>query len=101
MVEVGDVCGVCSKCGKEICRPRPADVGVCDCSEYCPQDHGKGPYGTVMEDYTPDLTPSTYGPIKVENGATWGDTKHPMHILKRCPTCNYLSTQLPVEVKLS
>ena len=100
-VKVGYACGVCPRCGKEICRSRPADLAVCDCWEYCPRNHGKGPYGTKMEDYTPDLTPSTYGPITVESGDMWGDLKHPMRILKRCPVCGYLSAQLPVEVYLS
>jgi len=99
--KVGDACGVCSRCGKEICRLRPADLAVCDCWEYCPQDHGKGPYGTKMVPYTPDLTPNTYGPIEVVSGEAWGDLEHPMHILRKCPVCKYHSAQKPVEVQLS
>jgi len=54
-----------------------------------------------MEEYTPDLTPSTYGPIQVESGKAWGDLKKSMKILRRCPICDYHSAQLPVEVYLS
>ena len=48
---VGLARGICGNCGREIARPRPADVAVCDCWEYCPTDHGKGPYGTPLEPY--------------------------------------------------
>jgi len=50
MVKVGYACGVCPKCGKKICRPRPADYAVCDCWTYCPLD------GKKMEPFNP----STY-----------------------------------------
>jgi len=52
-----------------------------------------------MDTYSPDLTPSTYGPI--ESDTALGDAEHPMHILFKCPQCGYLSEQLPVEVTLS
>jgi NAD-dependent dihydropyrimidine dehydrogenase PreA subunit len=87
MIKVGYAVGKCGNCGKELTRLRPADVAVCDCYEYCPQD------GALMEPYTPDLTPSTYRP---EEGG-----EHPMEILFRCPVCGYLSAQQPVEVRLS
>jgi len=54
MAQVGYASGVCSKCGKTLFRPRPADVAICDCWEYCPL------CGAKMTSYTPDLTPSTY-----------------------------------------
>jgi len=100
-IKIGYAQGTCSRCGRKIKRPRPADYAVCDCWEYCPRDHGNGPFGTKMEDYTPDLTPSTYGPIQVESGTAWGDLQHPIRIVKRCPICNYHSAQLPVEVRLT
>jgi len=100
MVKVGLECGTCPNCGKEICRPRPTDVAVCDCWEYCPQDHGKGPYATKMDPYTPDMTLQTYGPIETA-GDAWGDLEHPMDILYVCPECKYHSAQKPVEVQLS
>lgn len=99
MVKTGYAEGTCSRCGRTIKRQRPADVAVCDCWEYCPQDHGRGAYGTLMEAYTPDTTLSTYGPIKTE-GTAWGDIEHPLNILRRCPTCNYHSQQRPIEVQL-
>ena len=99
-VEVGFVSGTCSRCSRELQAPRPADMAVCDCWEFCPRDHGNGAYGTKMEEYTPDLTPNVYGPIKVESGDVSGDLDHPMDILRRCPICGYLSSQKPVEVAL-
>jgi len=54
-----------------------------------------------MEPYEPDLTPVTYGPIKVVSGGVHGDLEHPMNILRRCPVCGYLSSQKPVEVRLT
>lgn len=100
MVKIGSAYGVCSRCGKKLVRERPVDVAVCDCFMYCPVDHGRGRYGTKMSLYTPDLTPRTYGPIKVGESDAWGDTEHPMHILYVCPTCNYHSSQTAVEVEL-
>jgi len=99
-VKVGCVSGSCSNCGKELSAPRPADLIVCDCWEYCPRDHGNGAYGSKMESYAPDLTPSTYGPVKVVSGNAYGDLEHPLNILRRCPICNYHSCLKPVEVKL-
>jgi len=90
VAEVGDACGVCPKCGKTICYPRPADAAVCDCWEYCPKGHR-------MEPYSPDLTPETYGPI---NGKVSGDLKSPLRIIMWCPICKYYSAQLPAEVHL-
>ena len=101
MAQVGYACGTCPRCGKEICRTRPADLAICDCWEYCPQDHGKGPYATKMVPYSPDMTPNTYGPIKIESGEAWGDLAHPMDILRKCEVCEYHSAQKPVEVRLS
>lgn len=82
-LEVGDACGVCSKCGKEICRPRPADFAVCDCWEYCPI------CGRLMEPYTPDLSPGSY-------------EKDDIHVVRVCSYHSppYKSKQLPVEVRL-
>jgi len=51
-----------------------------------------------MEPYTPDLTPQTYHPI--ESSKAYGDLEHPMRIVMWCPTCQYYSAQLPVEVRL-
>jgi len=99
-VKVGYVSGTCSNCGKELSAPKPADLFVCDCWEYCPRDHGKGAYGTKMEPYTPDLTPDRYGPIKTVSGDAHGDLKHPTNILMRCSICNYHSSLKPVEVEL-
>lgn len=99
MVKIGAAQGTCPRCGRILSRPRPADVAVCDCWEFCPVNHGEGAFGTKMEPYTPDLTPSTYGPIKTE-GEAWGDLEHPMHIVRVCPVCKYHSAQLPVEVPL-
>ena len=99
MVKIGYAIGECSRCGKKIRRQRPINVGVCDCYKYCPNDHGKGAYGTPMEPYVPDMTLRTYGPIVTE-GTAWGDLEHPMHILYRCPVCNYHSAQAPIEVRL-
>jgi len=47
---------------------------------------------------SPDLTPSTYGPIEGET--VTGDTEAPIKILYRCPKCGYYSARLPVEVEL-
>lgn len=47
---------------------------------------------------SPDLTPSTYGPIEGET--VTGDTEAPIKILYRCPKCGYYSAQFPVEVEL-
>lgn len=52
-----------------------------------------------MEPYTPDLTPSTYGPIESE--AAIGDTEKPTDILYHCPDCRYYSSLRPMEVHLS
>jgi hypothetical protein len=51
-----------------------------------------------MQPYTPDLTPSTYGPFESENAK--GDTDKPMDILYYCPSCRYYSALKPVEVHL-
>jgi len=98
---VGYATGTCSECGKTLERRRPADLAVCDCWQYCPTDHGKGPYGTLMDDYVPDMQPSTYKSMENRGGIVWGDLKHPMDILKKCPICGYHSTLKPVEVELS
>jgi len=99
-IKVGEVKGTCRECGKELSRPRPADTAVCDCWEYCPTDHGKGPYGTKMNPYTPDLTPSAYKELSDSSDA-WGDLDHPMDILRVCPECNYHSKLKPVQVELT
>jgi hypothetical protein len=83
-VKVGYACGACSRCGKKICRPRPADIAVCDCWEYCPLD------GKKMEPYAPDLTPSTYEK---------GDIDVVMVCNQHTPP--YKSKQKPVEVRLT
>jgi len=100
VVEIGYAEGTCSRCGKTLRRRRPADYGVCDCYQHCPVCTTNGQAYTVkMDPYTPDLTPSTYGPIKGENAM--GDTEAPIKILYRCPKCGYFSAQLPVEVRLT
>lgn len=96
-VKVGMAEGVCSQCGHAYKRPRPIDEVVCDCYMYCPIC--KPVYTVEMEPYTPDLTPTTYGPI--ESDAALGDTEHPMDISYKCPVCGYLSAQKPVEVRLT
>ena len=100
MSKVGATEGTCPNCGKTLWRPHPVDVAVCDCWEYCPTDHGDGPYGTRMNPYTPDLTPQTYKEIDSDAEDTWGDLKHPIDIVRVCPICGYHSKQLPVEVTL-
>lgn len=90
MVKVGWVCGICPRCGKTICRPRPADLAVCDCYLYCSLD------GKKMEPYKPDLTPPTYGK---------GEPENPLEILfwHNSPQDHpqpYYSKQKPVEVRL-
>lgn len=92
VVKVGYVQGTCPRCGRTLTRRRPADVAVCDCWEYCPKGH-------KMQPYIPDLTPQTYK--SREGTEAWGDTEHPMYIVRYCPICNYYSAQKPVEVKLS
>lgn len=92
MTKIGFAEGTCSKCGKTLRRRRPADIAVCDCYLYCPL------CGKKMQPYTPDLTPSTYGPIESEEAT--GDTESPMNILYFCASCRYYSAQVPVEVKL-
>jgi hypothetical protein len=84
VTQTGNACGTCSQCGKEICRPRPADIAVCDCWEYCPM------CGRKMDAFTPDLTPTTY-----ESGD--------MDVIKICThhTPPYKSKVMPVEVRLS
>jgi len=100
MVRASYAEGRCSRCGRTIMRPRPANIAVCDCYRYCPQNHdGSGAYSTEMQPYVPDLTPSTYGPIETV-GKAYGDLKHPMKILYVCPVCQYHSAQQPVEVAL-
>lgn len=101
VVKVGVVSGVCPVCSRKLVASRPETVAVCDCWDYCPRDHGNGAYATKMEAYSPDLTPTTYGPIKVVSGDVRGDLDHPIDILRRCPVCGYLSAQKPVEVRLS
>jgi hypothetical protein len=93
--------GKCNVCQRILRSPKPADLMICDCWEFCPNDHGNGAYGTKMEPYTPDLTPNTYGPIKTEFNNISGDLKHPMNIFMQCPTCGHLSAQRPVAVKLT
>ena len=100
-VKVGVVTGICSRCSRLLVRNRPEDEAVCDCWEMCPRDHGKGAYATQMEPYVPDLSPATYGPIKVVSGDVHGDLEHPMNILRHCPICSYLSAQKPMEVQLT
>jgi len=92
VVEIGYAEGTCSRCGKTLRRRRPADYVVCDCYQYCPL------CGKKMQPYTPDLTPSTYGPI--ESGEATGDTESPVNILYYCSDCKYYSALRPVEVIL-
>jgi len=84
MSEVGSACGVCSQCSKEICRPRPADLAVCDCWEYCRI------CGRRMDVFTPDLSPGSY-------------EKDDMYVVRICThhTPPYKSKLKPVEVRLS
>jgi len=89
-IKVGLVEGVCSNCGATLRRRRPADIAVCDCYKFCPICRAE------MQPYTPDLTPSTYGPFEGENAK--GDTDKPMDILYYCPSCRYYSALKPVEV---
>jgi len=51
-----------------------------------------------MTPYTPDLTPSTYGPIESEEAT--GDAESPISVLYYCPDCRYYSASRPVEVIL-
>jgi len=85
--KTGYACGVCPVCGKKICRPRPADVALCDCWEYCPID------GKRMQPYTPDLPLTTYDSEKgldiIMVHVSEGDHKEP-----------YYSKQRPMEVLL-
>jgi len=89
---MGHVEGGCPKCGKTLLRRRPNDCAVCDCYRYCPV------CGKEMQPYTPDLTPSTYGPIVSE--AAIGDTKKPVETVYFCVDCRYYSALKPVEVEL-
>jgi len=61
-----------------------------------------GQYAAKLEvTYTlpsPDLTPSTYGPIESEEAT--GDTESPINVLYYCPDCEYHSSLRPVEVIL-
>jgi len=91
-IKIGYAEGVCPECGKTLQRRRPADLAVCDCYMYCPI------CGKKMTPYTPDLTPSTYGPIESEEAT--GDTESPINILYYCPDCKYYSALPPVEVIL-
>lgn len=100
MSKVGYAEGTCSRCGRTHKRRRPADYAVCDCFRHCPIDHGRGTYGTLMDPYTPDMNPLTYGKIKRGSSVIWGDTEHPMWILYVCSVCSYHSKAKPVEVKL-
>ncbi|MDH5690053.1 MAG: hypothetical protein OEY81_01310 [Candidatus Bathyarchaeota archaeon] len=88
VVKVGWACGVCPKCGKTICRKRPADLAVCDCWMYCPLD------GKKMTPYKPDLTPSTYESDKGLDIVMW-------HNSPSNHEQPYYSKQKPVEVQLS
>jgi hypothetical protein len=99
VVNVGFASGTCPRCGRILYRRRPAEVAVCPCWEFCPSNHGNGAFSTKMDPYTPDLTPTTYGPIGGE-GEAWGDLEHPIHIVRVCPVCKFHSAQLPVEVAL-
>jgi len=96
-VKTGYAEGECPDCGHVYKRPRPEDLIICPCYEFCPNC---SPAFTVkMNPYTPDMTPSTYGPIISESAM--GDTEHPMNVLFRCPVCGYYSATLPQEVKLT
>ena len=88
MVKVGYVCGVCPRCGRKICRPRPADYAVCDCWEYCPLD------GKKMTPYTPDLTMTTYDPNKGLNVVM-------IHVSEQDHKEPFYSKQKPIEVRLT
>lgn len=91
-VKIGYAEGTCPECGRTLRRRRPTDYAVCDCFQYCPLCDNK------MEPYTPDLSPSTYGPI--ESDTAVGDTESPVKILYYCSTCRYYSARMPVEVSL-
>lgn len=95
--KIGWAEGKCSRCGKTLRRRRPADYAICDCYQHCPMCSPA--YTVRMNPYTPDLTPSTYGPIKGED--VTGDTEAPIKIVYCCPKCGYYSAQLPVEVALT
>ncbi|RLI47255.1 hypothetical protein DRO69_00970 [Candidatus Bathyarchaeota archaeon] len=90
MVKVGYACGTCPRCGRRICRPRPATVAVCDCWRYCPLEN----WTKLMEPYTPDLTPSQYDPDK-------GLDVIMIHISEQDHPQPYYSKQKPIEVHLT
>lgn len=73
-------------CGKVHYSDRKNDIVVCDCWKYCPT------CGALMEPYTPDLAPKTYGM----------DGKRDLKILRVCKNCSppFFSTLKPVEVKM-
>jgi len=88
MVKIGYVCGVCPRCGRKICRPRPADYAICDCWMYCPLD------GKKMMPYTPDLTMTTYDSDK-------GLDVIMFHNSPNDHSQPYYSKQKPIEVHLT
>lgn len=88
VTKIGYACGTCPRCGRKICRPRPADYAVCNCWRYCPLD------GEKMEPYTPDLTPSQYDPDK-------GLDVIMVHISEQDHPQPYYSKQKPIEVRLT
>ena len=86
-----DNSGKCSNCGREYHSNHKTEL-VCDCWTRCPL------CGQGMEDYLPDLAPSTYGL----------EGKRDLLIVKVCSNLAghsshspFYSTQKPVEVELT
>ena len=92
--------GVCESCGRTVRRDSPVPVVVtCDCYRICPL------CDSVMEPYTPDLDPKTYGN---EDDPSWdllGHADKGKSLADAVYVCRmhsppYFSDRLPVEVVL-
>ena len=86
-----DFSGKCFRCGR-VFHGSHADVVVCDCWEKCPE------CGAVMEAYSPDLCPGSYGL----------DGKRDLLVVRVCNNlvghadhAPYFSVVKPVEVELT
>jgi len=102
MIKTGHACGTCPHCGRRICRPRPADIAVCDCWKYC--SLCDPPYTVPLTPFTPDLTPSTYRNEKAHE-VKGQDAEPPEWAIDTLLVCYnhsppYYSKQKPVEVHL-
>jgi len=97
-VKIGLAMGRCERCGRVYTAPRPAQPVTCDCYKECPI------CGAEMTPFNPGvIDPETYRGQETPLASTKTDVQDAdwrLDTLYYCATCDYYSSQPPVEVTL-